>query len=65
MTLRLYNSIECKIFKNSNKLASRFIRGHLSGLLSEILKTNLRAIESKCIAKRHPYCEFHTKTPTT
>jgi len=59
IVLRLHNSIECKIFKGSNKTASQFIRGHISGLLSELLKANVRVMESKCIAKGDQYCEFH------
>ncbi len=59
--LRLYDSVECKAFKGSDKPMSQLIRGHLSGLLSRLLKTNVRAIESKCIAKGDPYCEFYTE----
>jgi len=58
---RLYDSIECKAFKGSDKPMSQLIRGHLSGLLSRLLKTDIRAIESKCIAKGDPYCEFYTE----
>jgi len=59
IVLRLYDSIECKTFKGSDKPASQFIRGHLSGLLSGLLNADIRIIESKCIAKGDPYCEFH------
>ena len=59
--LRLYDSIECKAFEGSDKPMSQLIRGHLSGLLSGLLKTDVRVIESKCIAKGDPYCEFYTE----
>ena len=58
IVLRLYESIECKAFGRSDKPASQFIRGHLSGLLSGLLKINVRAVETKCIAMGDPYCEF-------
>ena len=61
ITLRLYDSIECKAFKGSDKPMSQLIRGHLSGLLSSLLKTEVRAVESKCIAKGDKYCEFHVE----
>ncbi len=59
IVLRLYNSIECKIFRKADNLVSQFIRGHLSGLLSGLLKADVRVMESRCIARGDPYCEFH------
>lgn len=59
VVLRLYDSVECETFKGSDKPASQFIRGHLSGLLSGLLGTDVRVIETKCIAKGDPYCEFY------
>jgi len=61
VTLRLYDSVECKAFKGSGKPASQFIRGHLSGFLSGLLKTEVRVMELKCIAKGDPYCEFYAE----
>jgi len=58
ITLRLYESIECKAFGGSDRPASQFIRGHLSGLLSGLLRSDVRVIETKCIAMGDPYCEF-------
>ncbi len=58
IVLRLYNSIECKIFRGSGRPASQFIRGHISGLLTKILGKDVRAVETKCIAKGDLYCEF-------
>lgn len=60
IVLRLYDSIECKLFKSSKPM-SQLIRGHLSGLLSSLLKTNVRVVEKKCIAKGDPYCEFYVE----
>jgi len=59
--LRLYDSVECKIFRGSKKPVSQLIRGHLSGLLSGLLKADVRVMESKCIAKGDPYCEFYVE----
>ncbi len=61
IVMRLYDSIECKVFRGSGRPASQFIRGHLSGLISELLGTDLRVMERKCIAKGDPYCEFHSE----
>ena len=59
VVLRLYDSIECEAFRGSGEAASQFIRGHLSGLLSGLLRTDVRVMETKCIAKGDPYCEFY------
>ena len=61
IVLRLYDSFECKVFRDIGRPASQFIRGHLSGLLSGLLGAEVRAIETKCIAKGDPYCEFYTE----
>ena len=58
LIIRVYGSIECSAFKGLGKPASHFMRGHLSGLLSSLLDTNITLIETKCIAKGDPYCEF-------
>ena len=58
IVLRLYDSIECKIFRGSGRPVSQFIRGHISGLLTKILGKDVRAVETKCIAKGDLYCEF-------
>jgi len=57
--LRLYDSVECKVFEKADKPMSQLIRGHISGFLTGLLKMNVRAIETKCIAKGDPYCEFY------
>ncbi|RLE66734.1 MAG: hypothetical protein DRJ47_01840 [Thermoprotei archaeon] len=61
ITLRLHDSIECKIFRDGGKPSSHFIRGHLSGLLSKFLNAEIRMMESKCIAAGDPFCEFYTE----
>lgn len=35
-----------------------FFRGFLAGFLSQLLETNIRVFEVKCIAKGDLYCEF-------
>lgn len=59
IAIRIYDSIECGIFKNRDKPVSQLIRGHISGVLSGLLEKEVRVMETKCIAKGDPYCEFH------
>ncbi|RLE81943.1 MAG: hypothetical protein DRJ51_02680 [Thermoprotei archaeon] len=58
VVLRMYDSVECSTFRGAYKPMSHFIRGHLSGLLSGLLGTDVRFIETKCVAAGDPYCEF-------
>ncbi len=58
IVLRLYDSFECEAFRCSDRPASQFIRGHISGLISALLNSNIRVIETKCIAKGDDFCEF-------
>jgi len=59
IVLRLYDSLECRIFGKREKPASHFLRGHISGLLTGLLNKEVRVIEKKCIAVGDPYCEFY------
>ena len=61
IVFKAYDSIECKAFKGSNKATSHFIRGHIEGLLSEILGYEVSVEEVECIAKGDPFCRFHVK----
>lgn len=61
IVLRLYDSIECKAFVGQKEPASHYIRGHLSGLLSRLMESNMLAIEVKCIAIGDPYCQFNVR----
>ena len=62
--VRVYDNFECELFNNSNKPESFFVRGVLAGWFAGIwgLKMNeIKAEETKCIAKGDPYCEYIIK----
>ena len=42
-----------------------FFRGFLAGFLSQLLETNIKVFEVKCIAKGDPYCEFVFESSST
>jgi len=56
--IRVQNSFECRLFKESGNVESHVIRGFIAGLMSSLFKTKVNVIETKCIAKGDPYCEF-------
>lgn len=60
--VRVYDSFECELFKQSNTSSSHFIRGLIAGWLAAAWKTdteNVTCIERKCVAMGDEYCEFH------
>lgn len=56
--LRVYESCECEIGKGSEQPYSQLVRGILAGLFSPVFGKEAKAIETMCIAKGDPYCEF-------
>jgi len=56
--IRVQNSFECRLFKESGNVESHVIRGFIAGFMSSLFKTKVNVIETKCIAKGDPYCEF-------
>lgn len=56
--VRVYNSFECELFRDSNEPSSYLIKGMLKGWFSSLFKANIKISEIKCIAKGDPYCEF-------
>jgi len=58
----LFESIHAKGKKNRPNC--HFVRGHLAGLFSKFFNRKMFAIETKCIAKGDPYCEFVVKPIT-
>ncbi len=56
--IRVYNSFECELFKETGMAESHFIRGLLAGFMSSLFDIKVDAVETKCIAKGDPYCEF-------
>ncbi|MEM2930764.1 MAG: V4R domain-containing protein [Thermoproteota archaeon] len=60
--LRVYESCECEIGKGSEQPYSHIVRGILAGFFSLLFGREAKAIETMCIAKGDPYCEFTVKT---
>ncbi len=56
--IRVQDSFECRLFKETGKFESHGIRGFIAGFMSSLFKTKVRVEETKCIAKGDPYCEF-------
>jgi len=55
--IKLEEGFECTDM-NTGKPESNFIRGHLAGVLSIFFGSEVRAVETMCISKGDPYCEF-------
>jgi hypothetical protein len=55
--LKLDEGFECTDV-NSGSTACNFIRGHLAGVLSTFFGSEVKAVETRCISKGDPYCEF-------
>ena len=60
--IRVYDSFECELFKGSGRCESHLVRGIIAGWFSELFEKELIAVETKCIAKGDPYCEFEVKS---
>jgi predicted hydrocarbon binding protein len=55
--LKLEAGFECTGM-NTGKPESNFIRGHLAGALSTYFGSEVKAVETRCISKGDPHCEF-------
>jgi predicted hydrocarbon binding protein len=55
--LKLEEGFECTGVK-TGKAESNFIRGHLAGVLSTYFGSEVKAVETRCISKGDPHCEF-------
>ena len=57
--LKIYDLFESKTsIRQFTTVKCHFFRGFLAGFLSQLLETNIRVFEIRCIAKGDPYCEF-------
>ena len=56
--IRVRNSFECELFKETGMAESHFIRGLIAGFMSSLFGIKVDAEETKCVAKGDPYCEF-------
>mgnify|MGYP003876395261 FL=1 len=61
LRVRVYHCIECELGGEADHPFSHYIRGILAGYASEILKQDLLAVETRCLALGDPYCEFELK----
>ena len=59
VVFRVWNLMDCESFKDKiDKPTSHYFRGVISGFTSKISGKQLVFIESKCVARGEPYCEF-------
>jgi len=56
--IRIYENFECELGVGAKKPYSNFIRGIFAGLLAHLFSRRMEAVETRCIAKGDPYCEF-------
>jgi predicted hydrocarbon binding protein len=55
--VKLSEGFEC-VGLSTGKPESHFIRGHLAGAFSAYFGREVRAVETKCLSKGDPHCEF-------
>ena len=58
MIVRIWDSMECEIGKGSETCFSRWTRGLIAGFASKYFGKKVTVVETRCIAKGDPYCEF-------
>lgn len=59
--VRAYELFECRLAKAKDKPNSQFFRGLITGLARSLLKRDVVAVETRCVAKGDPFCEFVVK----
>ena len=59
--VKIKNNFECELFKNANEPSSHFVRGLWAGWFEKLFGKEVKAIETKCIAKGDKYCEFEIR----
>jgi predicted hydrocarbon binding protein len=57
-TITLLENFECDLARGYGKTYSQFYRGAIAGIFTEHFKEEMKAEETKCIAKGDPYCQF-------
>lgn len=57
LAMRMWESAEC-MGQKSDKPTGHFIRGHIVGHLEEIFGVECKCVETSCLARGNPYCEF-------
>ncbi len=59
--IRTYDLFECSLAGPKDKPNSHLFRGLLTGLVSKLMGKEVIAMETSCVAKGDPYCEFLIK----
>ncbi|MBO3798536.1 MAG: V4R domain-containing protein [Thermoproteota archaeon] len=60
--IRIHQSFECETGKDSETPYGHFTRGILAGYFASIFEKEAKVIETRCIAKGDPYCEYMINT---
>lgn len=60
--LKVTNSANALGYENSKKPVCHFIRGIFAGAGTIIMEKEMHCLETKCVAKGDPYCEFEVLT---
>jgi predicted hydrocarbon binding protein len=56
-TIRMTESFECAE-SGQGIPASQFVRGHIAGAMSAYFRSDVKAVETKCVSAGAGYCEF-------
>jgi predicted hydrocarbon binding protein len=57
LAIRMWESAEC-MGQKSDKPTGHFIRGHMVGVVEGMFDVECKCIETSCLARGNPYCEF-------
>jgi predicted hydrocarbon binding protein len=57
-TITILENFECDLARGYGKVYSQFYRGAIAGIFTQYFKEEMKAEETKCIAKGDPYCQF-------
>lgn len=55
---RIYDNYECEVVGYTGDFNSHFVRGMIAGVVEEIYNKKVLVVETKCISRGDPYCEF-------
>ncbi|MEM2929954.1 MAG: V4R domain-containing protein [Thermoproteota archaeon] len=58
---RVYESFECEIGRGGETAYGHFSRGLVAGFFTQVFGREVKAVETMCVAKGDPYCEFIVK----
>ncbi len=59
LVVRMHNLFTCKPFAGQREAPTgHFMRGVLAGIVEELTGASVKVVETRCVAKGDPYCEF-------